>query len=226
MSLRASAGLPWACSGRHVLHRPQNHVFAGQRLCLVARFGRRRCRLLAGGIAAATSVPSFASPKSRSLTPCCGHEDVAGFRSRCVMPLRCAAVEGREDLSRRTGARARAAAARRAAGRRPTRARGDTARVFKTVDAGNVRMIQCGDGFRFALETGKTLRVCREEFGEDLDRHVALESRVARPVDLAHPAGPKSGKDFVRAEAGAGGEGQLLSWIIRAERQRRRRTYE
>ena len=95
----------------------------------------------------------------------------------------------------------------------------DTARIFKTVDAGNVGVIQGGEDFRFTLEPGKTLSVCREELGQNFERDVALQSRVSGPIDLSHPAGPQSGKDFVRAEAGAGGDGQLLSWIIPADRR-------
>ena len=39
-------------------------------------------------------------------------------------------------------------------------------------------------------------------------RHCTIEPRVPRFVDLAHPAGPAGGEDFVRAESSAEGEGQ------------------
>ena len=41
--------------------------------------------------------------------------------------------------------------------------------------------------------------------GQDLDRDVAVEARVARAVDLAHAAGAEGGEDLVGAEAGSGG---------------------
>ena len=43
---------------------------------------------------------------------------------------------------------------------------------------------------------------------QDLDRDRAIEPRVAGPVDLAHAAGAEGRDDFVRAETGAGCEGQ------------------
>ena len=42
-------------------------------------------------------------------------------------------------------------------------------------------------------------------------RFAALQIRVAAFVDLAHPAGPAGGEDFIRAESSAGGEGQSES---------------
>jgi hypothetical protein len=40
---------------------------------------------------------------------------------------------------------------------------------------------------RLALETGEALRVARDGVGQDFDRHVAIEFRVAGTVHLAHP---------------------------------------
>ena len=42
---------------------------------------------------------------------------------------------------------------------------------------------------------------------QDLDRHGPLEARVARLVDLSHPAGADRREDLVGAEAGARSEG-------------------
>jgi hypothetical protein len=39
---------------------------------------------------------------------------------------------------------------------------------------------------------------------QDLQRDVASELGIARSIHLAHPAGPDGGKDFIRAEEGAG----------------------
>ncbi len=56
------------------------------------------------------------------------------------------------------------------------------------VQRADVWMIQCGDGARLTLEALARLGVVGEARGQDLDRHRAIESRVARFVDLAHPA--------------------------------------
>ena len=50
----------------------------------------------------------------------------------------------------------------------------------------------------------------RERLGQDLDRDVSVQLRVARSIHLAHPAFANLRDDFVDAETGAGGEGQTL----------------
>jgi hypothetical protein len=67
-------------------------------------------------------------------------------------------------------------------------------------------MIQRGEDFGFALEPSHPFRVNAERLGQDLDSHIAIESRVARPIDFAHPASPKGGENLVRAESGASGQ--------------------
>ena len=76
-------------------------------------------------------------------------------------------------------------------------------------------MIERGEDLRFALEAREAIGIVGEGLGQDLDRDVAIELRIARAIDLAHAAGPKGREDFVRAEASAWGEGQEgLPWII------------
>ena len=77
-------------------------------------------------------------------------------------------------------------------------------RVFESVDVCDVRMVERRQHLRFALETRESLRVGGEEVRQNLDGHVTVQSRVACPVDFAHPAGPEGGQDFVAAEASAG----------------------
>ena len=48
--------------------------------------------------------------------------------------------------------------------------------------------------------------VLEELLRQDLQRDVAVEARVLRPVDLPHPARPEGREDLVRTEAGTGGE--------------------
>ena len=58
---------------------------------------------------------------------------------------------------------------------------------------------------RLALKPREPLRIGGERLGQDLDRDVAIQLRVARAIDLAHAAGAERRQDLVRAEACAGG---------------------
>ena len=53
-------------------------------------------------------------------------------------------------------------------------------------------MIERGEHLRLALEAREAIGIGGERLGQDLDRDVAPELRVARAVDLAHPAGPEA----------------------------------
>ena len=61
------------------------------------------------------------------------------------------------------------------------------------------------------MEPGETLGVIGDQVWQDLDRDVAIQLRIARAVNLAHPAGPESGEDLVRAEAVTRPQGQAKS---------------
>ena len=66
------------------------------------------------------------------------------------------------------------------------------------VDGDDVRVVQRGDGAGFAREALAVLGVVSLE---DFERDVALEARVAGPVDLAHAPDAEQGDDFVGAKA-------------------------
>ena len=66
-------------------------------------------------------------------------------------------------------------------------------------------MIRRVERLGLALKTGDALRVGDEGVGQDLDRHVAPEFRVAGAIHLAHAAGAERRQDLVRAKACAGG---------------------
>ena len=68
-------------------------------------------------------------------------------------------------------------------------------------------MIERSQDLRFALEAREPLGIEGEAVGQDLERDVALERRVAGAIHLAHAACAKRGQNLVWAESIAGGEG-------------------
>ena len=64
-------------------------------------------------------------------------------------------------------------------------------------------MIQRGEQARLALEPRQPFGMGRERLGQHFDRDVASESRVARAIDLAHPALAEQGIERVDADAAA-----------------------
>jgi hypothetical protein len=79
----------------------------------------------------------------------------------------------------------------------------DTLRLFKAVNRGDIGMVQRRENLSLAFEARKPVGIEREEFGQDLQRDVAIEHRVTRAIDLAHPARTKRRQYLVRAEASA-----------------------
>jgi hypothetical protein len=57
-----------------------------------------------------------------------------------------------------------------------------------------------GHRLRLPLEPRERVGIGGDAFGEDLDRHLAVQARVARAVDLAHAAGAEGSQNLVRAE--------------------------
>ena len=84
---------------------------------------------------------------------------------------------------------------------------------FEAVDGGDVRMVQCGEHLASRVEPRETIDVVRDRFGQDLDRDVAIQLRVARTIDLPHPALANGRQYFVGAETGAWGERQVADYM-------------
>ena len=72
--------------------------------------------------------------------------------------------------------------------------------LLERVDRRDARMVQRGEGTRFPLETCYAVPVFEEFFRQDLQRDVAPELRVLRPVDLPHPARAERRDDLVGPE--------------------------
>jgi len=75
--------------------------------------------------------------------------------------------------------------------------------VLETVDGRDVWMIQRGEHLCLTLEPCQALGVVRHSRQQHLDRHLAIELRVARPIDRAHAAFTEGRHDFVGADASA-----------------------
>jgi len=70
------------------------------------------------------------------------------------------------------------------------------------VDGGDVGMIERARRLGFLLEAPQTIRIRREGGEQHLDRDVALQPLIPRPVHLPHPARADGREDLVGAEAG------------------------
>lgn len=69
-----------------------------------------------------------------------------------------------------------------------------------------VRVGHCRRRPRFALEAEHGLRVSERFLGQHLDGHGPCQPRIARPVDLSHPACRDERDDLVRADTSSGGD--------------------
>ncbi len=85
----------------------------------------------------------------------------------------------------------------------------DVGRAFvltDVVDRRDVRVVENAGGFRFLLEAAKAIRVLREGCRQHLDRDLAPEPRIPRPIDLAHTPRADRAEDLVGAELGSARE--------------------
>ncbi len=87
----------------------------------------------------------------------------------------------------------------------------DAVAVFQSVDGRDVRMIQGGEDFGFALKPSEPIVVSSERGWQNLDRDLTLQLRVGRAIHLAHPAFADLRGDVVNADAGTWTEGQMWS---------------
>ena len=209
MSLRASAGLPAHLLGRHVAERSRGRRRAR---CRRSRSAGRECA--ADG---SFGESSFARPKSRILTrPSFVTKTFSGFRSRWTMPFSCAAARPCGDL------RWRSPRLRRGGKRPPASSRAqrlafeqllhDVRRAVvltDVVDRRDVRVVEDAGGFRLLLEAAQPVRVLREGRRQHLDRDLASEPRILRPIHLAHAPGADLAAGSRRGRASSRPRGSL-----------------
>ena len=67
-------------------------------------------------------------------------------------------------------------------------------------------MIQRRQHLRFSPEPREPIRIERKGVGQDFQRDVAIELRIARAIHLAHAAGAERGQNFIGTEVRAGSE--------------------
>ena len=80
----------------------------------------------------------------------------------------------------------------------------DAVRGADVVDRDEVRVVQRRGRARFLLEAFQPLGVGREGHRENLESELPTEPRVARAIDLAHPARSERSHDFVGSESRTG----------------------
>ena len=60
----------------------------------------------------------------------------------------------------------------------------------EAVNGGDVGMVQAGENLGFPLKPRKTIRISGKRLGQGLERHLAVQLRVSRPIDLPMPPSP------------------------------------
>ena len=181
--------------GRHVRHRAEQRPLFRQRLLLRGVVGAERLRLV------------LRQAEVEHLRPRLREHDVARLEIAMDDAEAVRGVERAGDVDRH--------AERLAQRQRPARDRVgerlpfevlhdqvvDAVLMADVVERADVRMVQPRDRARLAVEALAQLRARGEMRGQDLDGDVAVETRVAGAIDLAHAAGAERGDDFVGTEA-------------------------
>ena len=204
-SVRLSMAWPFACSGDMYAAVPMIWPRAVAAAVMVGDWLRSTLPGTSGGAIA------LARPKSRIFTrPSMPTLTFAGLRSRWTIPLLVSRFEPIGDLDeqrqRFIERESRPRAMRSASVLAFDELHHQEPRVaigLKTMDGRNVLMIQRSKRLRLALEPRQPLLVFREDLRQHLDRHLALELRVARPVHLAHATRAERAEDLVVAESAA-----------------------
>ena len=89
----------------------------------------------------------------------------------------------------------------------------DVTRTFEAVNDRDVGMVQRGQGPASRWKRARRSTSCAKVSGQDLDRDVAVQFRIARAKYLPHPPFADLGRDFVNAEARAGSQGQSVTQL-------------
>jgi hypothetical protein len=191
-------GEPAHLLGRHVAGRAHHH--AGLRR---EHFGGRAGRVRTGGL----RRQQFGEAEIQDFQPAVfGEEEVLGFQVPVYDALGMSRGEPAGGLhrvvnrfTRRDGSPAQAVAQCFAFEQffddvdRP---------VFATdiVNGDDIRVVQRARGAGLLLEARAALGIEPESAGQDFDGDVAAQARIARAVDLAHPAGAHRRQNLIRSK--------------------------
>ena len=83
------------------------------------------------------------------------------------------------------------------------------------VQHANIRMVQPGNRFRFALESLFTNRISRKLRRQNLHRHIPAQPRIPRAVHFSHPARTECVQDLVGSQPNTRGEWHLAAILHR-----------
>ena len=78
----------------------------------------------------------------------------------------------------------------------------------------DMRVIQRGEDFGFALKTRQSIGISGQRRREDLESDLTLQLRVRRPVDLPHATRAERRDDVIGTEALAVGHGHESRLIL------------
>jgi hypothetical protein len=183
--------------GRHVVHRPQHHAVAGQR---------------AGDLCGRDGLDYMRHSRDaevEQLRPGLRKHHVGGLqiamhdtcamrrveRARDVDGDRKDLIDGQRALLQSLGERVSVEELHDEIV--------DAVVVADVEQRADVGVTQFRNRAGFAFEPRTALRILREVLAQHLDGNGAIKPRVARFVDLAHPAGAKRRDDFVRTKPGS-----------------------
>ena len=204
MSLRPSIAWARACSGTHVVGRPDGHARPGEPLA------RRR---LGDAEVGQHALPELVEHDVVGL-------DVAVDDAPLRRVAERAAGLGQEPADLRRG---EPPPLRQDGGERPAPEElhhevDDPPRAADPVDRDDVGVLQLGGGAGLALEALDELGVERQREGQHLDRHLALELAILGPIHQRHPAPAQLLDDLVlgrRAPRGRGRSPEGRRWRSR-----------
>ena len=140
---------------------------------------------------------SLARPKSRSFAvPSRVTMMFAGFRSRCRIPRSCAASSASSSASQAV----HLLDGERAAHRFALDEFQHEVAGADVVNLTDVGVVQSGYRARFVFKADATDSSGRKPLWKNLDRYVAAETGVARPIHITHATRANGDLDLVRAE--------------------------
>ncbi len=147
---------------------------------------------------ASSSETSLARPKSRSLAPAGGHQNIAGFQIAMENPLGMRGFQSSGDLQSRSHGVG--------FGHGPLEGRAFDILEHQIIRAdvvnlADVRMVERRDGSGFLLETRAMVTF------QPFDGDVTIQTRVSGSIDFAHAARANRRKNLIRAEFIACGKG-------------------